>query len=28
VGIFYFALIFPLSLLAQRYERVLARRTR
>jgi ABC-type amino acid transport system permease subunit len=28
VGIFYFALIFPLSLLAQRYERVLARRMR
>ncbi|HLX28023.1 MAG TPA: amino acid ABC transporter permease [Casimicrobiaceae bacterium] len=28
VGIFYFALIFPLSLLAQRYERVLARKTR
>ncbi|MCC6193298.1 MAG: amino acid ABC transporter permease [Burkholderiales bacterium] len=28
VGIFYFALIFPLSLLAQHYERVLARKTR
>jgi ABC-type amino acid transport system permease subunit len=28
VGIFYFCLIFPLSLLAQRYERILAHRTR
>jgi ABC-type amino acid transport system permease subunit len=28
VGIFYFALIFPLSLLAQHYERALVRRTR
>ncbi len=28
VGIFYFMLIFPLSLLAQRYERHLARKTR
>jgi His/Glu/Gln/Arg/opine family amino acid ABC transporter permease subunit len=28
VGIFYFMLIFPLSLLAQRYERKLARKTR